>query len=50
MQGDRRMRRQRALQILEIEDESPRSNPQSNPTHFRCKMDQENKIKFNPWQ
>ena len=31
------------------EDESPRSNPQSYPTHFRCIIDTGNKIKFKPW-
>ena len=49
MQADGGMGKQRALQILAGEDESPRSNLQSNPSHFRCKMDQENQIKFNPW-
>ena len=43
------MGRQRAVQIMAGEDESPRSNPQSYPTHFRCKMDLENKRNFNPW-
>ena len=49
MQADSRMGRRRALQILAGEDESPRSNPHSYPTHFRCKMDPEKKRTFNPW-
>ena len=49
MQADSRVGRRRALQILAGADESLRSNPQSYPTHFRCKMDPENKRKFNPW-
>ena len=49
MQADRKVGRQRALQILAGEDEFPRSNPQSYPTHFRCKVDSETKVKFNPW-
>ena len=43
------MGRRRDIQILAIEDESPRSSPQPYATHFRCEMDTENKIKFNPW-
>ena len=43
------MGRRRALQILAGEDESPRSNSQSYPTHFRCKMDPEKKRTFHPW-
>ena len=39
--ADSRVGRRIALQILAGEDESPRANPQSNPTHFRCKMDPE---------
>ena len=39
----------RALQILTGEHESPRSHPQSYPTHFRYKMDPENKRTFNKW-
>ena len=38
MQAESRVVRRRALQILEGEDESPRSNPHSYPTQFRCKM------------
>ena len=49
MQADSRVGRRRALQFLAWEDESPRSNPQSHYTHFRCKMDPEKKRKFNPW-
>ena len=49
MQANSRVGRQRALQIQAGEDESPRSNAQSFPTHFACKMDPENKITFNPW-
>ena len=49
MQADSRGRRRRALQILVGEDESPRSNPQSYPTHFTCKVDPEEKRIFNPW-
>ena len=45
-----RVGRRRAFQVLAIEDESPRSKPQSNPTHFRCKMDPENERNFNLWQ
>ena len=41
MQADSRVGRRRALQILAGEDESPRSNPLSYPTHFRSKMDPE---------
>ena len=48
MQADSRLGGIRALQILG-EDESARSNPHSYPTHYRCKMDPENKNKFNPW-
>ena len=47
MQADSRLGGIRALQILG-EDESARSNPHSYPTHYRCKMDPENKRKFNP--
>ena len=43
MQAESRVGRLRALQIMAGEDESPRSNPQSYPTHLRCKMDPENK-------
>ena len=49
MQADSRVGRQRTLQILAGEDESPRSNPQSYPTHFRCKRDPEKKPAFSPW-
>ena len=49
MQADSRVGRRRALQILAGEDESPRSNPQSYPTHFKFKMDPEKKRAFNPW-
>ena len=49
MQAYCRVGRRRAIQILAREDESPRSNPHSYPTHFRCKMDPEKKRKFNPW-
>ena len=49
MQADSRVGRRRALQILAGEEESPRSNPESYPTHFRCKMDPEKKRTFNPW-
>ena len=47
MQANSRVGRRRALQILAGEDESPRSNPQTYPTHFRYKMDPENKKNFN---
>ena len=47
MQAASRVGRRRALQIL-AEDESPRSNPQLHPTHFRYKMDTEKKRKFHP--
>ena len=46
MQADGRVGRGKALQILAGEDESPRLNPVSYPTQFRCKFDPE---KFNPW-
>ena len=46
--SDSRVRRRRALQILAGEYESPRSNPQTYPTHNRRKMDPENKRTFNP--
>ena len=49
MQADRRVGRRSALQILAGEDESPRSNPHSYPTHFRWKMDPEKKMKLGPW-
>ena len=49
MQADSRVGRRRALQILAGEDESPRSKPQSYPTHFTCKIDPEKKRAFNPW-
>jgi len=39
----------RALQILAVENKSPRSNSQSYPAHLKCKKDPENKRKFNPW-
>ena len=48
-QADSRMGRRRALQILAGREESPRSNPSSYSTHFRCKMDPEKKKNFNPW-
>ena len=48
MQDDIRLERRRALQIMAGEENSPRSNPQSHPAHFRCKMDPETKRKFNP--
>ena len=43
------MGRRLALQILAGKDESPRSNLNSYPTHFRCKFEPENKIKLNLW-
>ena len=49
MRADSRVGRLRALQILAGKDESPKSNPQSYPKHFRFKMDPGKKIKFNPW-
>ena len=49
MPADCRMGSRRVLQILAGEDVSPKSNPRSHPTHFRCKMDPKNKIKLNPW-
>ena len=49
MQAESRVERRRALQILAGENESPKSNPNSGPTHFRCKMDREKKRKFNLW-
>ena len=49
IQVDNKVRTRRALQILAGEDESPRSNPQSYPPHFTCKMELEQKITFNPW-
>ena len=48
MQADSRVWRWRTLKILAGEAASPRSNFQSYPTNFRCKMNLENKIKFNP--
>ena len=47
IQDDCRVGRRRAQQI-NAEEESPGSNLQSYYTHFRCKTDQEKKIKFNP--
>ena len=41
--------RERAMQLTTRDDESPRSNPVSYPTHFICKMDEEIKTKFNSW-
>ena len=38
LQGDSRVERRRALQILAVEDEFPNINPHSYPTHFRCKI------------
>ena len=49
MQADSTLGRRRALQIQAGEDESPRSNTQSFPTHFTYKMDPEKKRAFNPW-
>ena len=49
MQANSRVGRRRALQILTGEDESPRSNHQLSPTHFRCKMGPERKRTFKPW-
>ena len=49
MQVDSRVERRRPLRSLTGEGESPRSNPQAYPTHFKCKMDPENKRKFKPW-
>ena len=49
MKADRRVGKQKALQILAGEDESQRSNPQSYHTHFRRKMYPGKKRKFNPW-
>ena len=49
MQADSSVGRRRALQILAGGGESPRSNPQSYPTHFRCKIYIEKKTTFNPW-
>ena len=48
MQADTRVGRRRALQILAGEDESPRSKPQSYPTHFTFKMNPENKKNIQP--
>ena len=44
-----RVGRRTGLQILAGEDESPRSNTQSYPTHFTCKMNPEKKRTFNVW-
>ena len=49
MQADSRVGRQRALQILAGDGESPRSSPQLDPTHFRCKFEPENKREFYLW-
>ena len=49
MQTDSRVGRLRALQIQAGEDDSPRSNTQSFPIHFTCKMDPKKKRTFNPW-
>ena len=49
MQADIRVGRRIALKILAEEDESPSSNPQSYPTHFKCKMDLEKKRKLNSY-
>ena len=45
VQADSRVGRRTALQTLAGEDESPGSNPQSYPTHFKCKMEPEKKKK-----
>ena len=50
MQDVSRVGRRRAFQILAAEDESARSNTQSCPTPFRCKMDPEKKRKFDQWE
>ena len=49
MQADSRVGRRRALQIVAGGDESPRSNTQSFPTHFTCRMKQEKKKTLNSW-
>ena len=49
MQANSRVGRRRALQILAEEDESQRSNTQSFPKHFTCKMDPEKKRTFHQW-
>ena len=49
MQAESGLGRRRALQFMAGEDEFPRSNTQPYPIHFRCKIDPENKRKFNPW-
>ena len=51
MQADSREGMQRAPQILAGEDESPRSNDQTQlyPAHFRYKMDPENKRTLKLW-
>ena len=48
MQAHIRVGRQRALKFVAGEDESLISNPHSYPTHFRCKIDPDNKRKFSP--
>ena len=49
MQADIRVGRRWAFLIMTGDDESLRSKPQSYHSHFGCKIDQENKIKFIPW-
>ena len=49
LQANRRVGRQRALQISAGEDESPRSDHQSYPTHFSCEIDPEKQRKINLW-
>ena len=44
MQADSRVGKQRALQNLAGEDESPRSNPILYTMHFRYKLDTEKKV------
>ena len=39
MQAESRVGRRRAFQIMAEENESPKRNPQSYLTHFRCIMD-----------
>ena len=45
MRADSRVGRRQALQILAGGDKSPRSNPLSYPTQFRCEMGPEKKRK-----
>ena len=49
IQAESKVGRRRAIQMLAGEDESPRNNAISYPTHFRCKMITDENKKYNPW-